>query len=107
MFESISPSFHTQITQAPLLVNDFSILTRYKIGKSKPKAFIVHDEPTITKQALAHPEWFQAMKSEHESLMKNNTWVLFTLPPDKRLIGYKWVYEVKKNAYGSVNKYKA
>lgn len=47
------------------------------------------------------------MKSEYDSLMKNDTWVLNTLPPDRKPIRCKWVYKFKENADGSINKYKA
>jgi hypothetical protein len=40
-------------------------------------------------------EWEKIMSTEHESLMKNQTWDLTTLPPGKKSIGRKWVYMVK------------
>lgn len=43
--------------------NNHLMLSKAKIGHSKPKVYLVHSEPTTTKQALAHPEWFNAMKS--------------------------------------------
>lgn len=86
MYESLSSSFHTQLNQASFLVNDHPTLTRAKTEKSKPKSFIVHSEPTTTKQTLAQSEWFQAMRTEYDSLIKNGTWVLAALPPDRKLI---------------------
>ncbi len=41
------------------------------------------------------------------ALDANATWELMTLPKDKKSIGCKWVYKVKHNADGSMNKYKA
>lgn len=52
------------------------MLTRFKIGKSKPKAFHVHSEPTTTKHALSQPVLFNVIQSEYNSLMKNETWIL-------------------------------
>lgn len=106
-YESLSSSFHTQLNQAPFLVNDHPTLTRAKTEKSKPKAFIVHSEPTTTKQTLAQSEWFQAMRTEYDSLIKNGTWVLTALPPDIKLIWCKWIFKVKENPDQSINKYKA
>ena len=47
------------------------------------------------------------MMEEMEALDKNNTWELTTLPPNKRVVGCKWVYAVKQNAEGKVERYKA
>ncbi|XP_071688322.1 TMV resistance protein N-like [Rutidosis leptorrhynchoides] len=40
-------------------------------------------------------QWEQAMKSEMESLLKNQTWRLTKLPPGKRVLQNKWVFRVK------------
>lgn len=47
------------------------------------------------------------MIAEHESLMKNQTWDLTSLPLGKKPIRCKWVYKVKYKAYGTLDKYKA
>ncbi len=41
------------------------------------------------------------------TLDANATLELVTLSKDKRTIGCKWVYKVKHNVDGSVNRYKA
>jgi transposase InsO family protein len=67
-------------------------------------------EPQSMAEALAGPDaeqWEQAMDAEHESILKNNTWKLTSLPPDRKAIGCKWVFKVKSNADGSVARYKA
>lgn len=52
-------------------------------------------------------EWKQAMDLEMMSLQENNTWELTTLPKGSRAIPCKWVYRVKTNPDGSVDKFKA
>jgi hypothetical protein len=47
------------------------------------------------------------MDEEMVVLNANATWELVTLPKDKKEIGCKWVYKIKHNADGSMNKYKA
>ena len=47
------------------------------------------------------------MDEEMVGLDANHTWESMPLPHDKKFIGYKWVYKVKHNANGSVNRYKA
>ena len=39
--------------------------------------------------------------------MENNTWDLVPPPENKNVIGSKWVYKVKRNADGSVERFKA
>lgn len=39
--------------------------------------------------------------------MKNGTWELIDLPQGAKAIGLKWVFKLKRNADGSINKYKA
>jgi len=40
-------------------------------------------------------------------LAKNNTWEITTLPKGKRPVGCKWIFTIKYNADGSINRYKA
>lgn len=47
------------------------------------------------------------MKDEINSIDKNDTWEQATLPSGHQAIGVKWVYKVKKNANGEVERYKA
>lgn len=47
------------------------------------------------------------MHCELSALEKNGTWILTTLPADKKPIGSKWVYKIKFKADGSVERYKA
>ena len=47
------------------------------------------------------------MDKEIQALEKTGTWVLTPLPIGKRPIGCKWVYKVKLNPNGSVERYKA
>jgi histone deacetylase 1/2 len=47
------------------------------------------------------------MQAEYDALQANNTWSLVTLPQNRSSIGCKWVFRVKENSDGSLNKYKA
>lgn len=64
-------------------------------------------EPTTYTQAIKIPCWKEAMATEIQALEANQTWDLVPLPPDKRPIGCKWVYKIKRHAYGSIERYKA
>ena len=39
--------------------------------------------------------------------MLNNTWTFVKLPPGRKAIGSKWVFKVKENVDGSIDRYKA
>ena len=47
------------------------------------------------------------MQAEYEALLNNHTWSLVPAPDHRKPIGCKWVFRVKENADGTINKYKA
>ena len=49
----------------------------------------------------------EAMKVEYEALMKNETWDLVPYPNEKNVISNNWIYKVKFNSVGDIEKYKA
>jgi len=51
--------------------------------------------------------WIKAMGLEIDAQEENHTWTIEDLPPGKRAIGSQWVYKVKHNSDGSVERYKA
>ncbi|PNF31714.1 hypothetical protein B7P43_G13202 [Cryptotermes secundus] len=52
-------------------------------------------------------KWKEAMGKEMSALHENGTWELVTLPKNAKPIQCKWVYRIKENPDGSVDKYKA
>ncbi|KAK4386639.1 Retrovirus-related Pol polyprotein from transposon RE2 [Sesamum angolense] len=58
-------------------------------------------------QAQGHLEWDKAMAEELKALETNNTWEVTSLPAGKKAIGSRWVYKLKLNPDGSVNRHKA
>jgi hypothetical protein len=50
---------------------------------------------------------FFADSEEMHAIEKNDTWKLTNLPENKKAIDVKWVYKMKKNAKGKVQRYKA
>jgi hypothetical protein len=57
--------------------------------------------------AKQDPKWREAMKEEMYALQKNKTWELVQLPKGKKAVGCKWVFTVKQNPKGEVDRYKA
>eukprot|EP00253_Pinus_taeda_P021484 PITA_21484 len=64
-------------------------------------------EPSTYKEAVKHKEWQQAMVEEYQAVIDNNTWKLVDCPANVKPIGCKWVYRIKYNQTGELEKYKA
>jgi hypothetical protein len=47
------------------------------------------------------------MNEEFSALHKIDTWDLVLLPLGKSVIGCRWVYKIKTNSDGSIERYKA
>jgi hypothetical protein len=46
------------------------------------------------------------MNEELFALHKTDTWDLVPLPSGKSVVGYRWVYKIKTNSDGSIERYK-
>ncbi|GJV63136.1 ribonuclease H-like domain, reverse transcriptase, RNA-dependent DNA polymerase [Tanacetum coccineum] len=68
---------------------------------------LVEDEPKNYKEASSDQKWIEAMKVKLDSINRNNTWELTTLPKGHKAIGLKWVFKTKKDANGNIIKHKA
>ena len=77
---------------------------RYQIYLSQFSAEI---ETQTYHEAAKHPKWVEAMKLEIKALEDNKTWIVVTLPPRKRVIGCRWVYKIKYQASGEVERFKS
>ena len=67
----------------------------------------VTKEPHTYAQAILDPNWQKAMDEELSALQLNQTWTLTLLPAGHKSIRCKWVYKIKYNSDGSVDRYKA
>lgn len=63
--------------------------------------------PKNVQVALEIPKWREAVLEEMTALEKNKTWSVMTLPDGKKTVGCKWVFTVKYNSDGSIERYKA
>ncbi|GKE92139.1 ribonuclease H-like domain, reverse transcriptase, RNA-dependent DNA polymerase [Tanacetum coccineum] len=67
---------------------------------------ILDEEPRNYNEAKLKPQWLKAMKTKLELIVKNNTCKLVPLPKGVVPIGLKWLFKIKRNADGSIIKYK-
>ena len=63
--------------------------------------------PKNWKEAKQDPRWKETMLEKLAALEKNDTWELVPSPPGKKVVDCKWVYTVKQNPEGKVERYKA
>lgn len=84
------------------------------MGTFKPKELTIQaptdwsqQEPTRLSDALSSSHWTAAMGEELLALQRNNTWRLVPAPPSQNIIGNKWIFRIKRNANGDIQRYKA
>ena len=92
-------------------VNDIANYVSYEALSPAYKAFVASLQsvsiPTDWKKAKEDSKWYMAMVEELEALCKNKTWVITPLPLGKKVVNCKWVYTMKQNAEGKIERYKA
>ncbi|GJW82981.1 ribonuclease H-like domain, reverse transcriptase, RNA-dependent DNA polymerase [Tanacetum coccineum] len=81
--------------------------TLNEVYDNTERLLLVEDEPKNFKEASKDEKWIEAMQVEIDSINKNNTWKLTTLPKDHKAIGLKWVFKTKRDANGEILKHKA
>ncbi|CAI7794848.1 unnamed protein product [Closterium sp. NIES-53] len=67
-------------------------------------------EPATLKEALESSdaeEWKKAMESELKSIEENGTWELVELPEGRKVITSKWLFKIKSDADGKIERYKS
>ena len=70
----------------------------------------INDEPMDLNDAMQRDDsklWEEAAQSEYDSIQAAGTWTLVPLPPDRKAIGSKWVFKIKRLANGIIDRYKA
>jgi hypothetical protein len=65
--------------------------------------------PSSYKEAMKDEnssKWFDAMKDEIKSMDINKVWDLVKVPNGAKTVGCKWVYKIKYDSKGNVERYK-
>ncbi|UYV85167.1 hypothetical protein LAZ67_X004795 [Cordylochernes scorpioides] len=98
--------------QEMLPVSDISshpMITRSKVSDSQCN-FALADEPSNYIDAITSSDserWKLAMDEEIDALNKNKTWTLERLADGHKPIGCKWVYKIKTESDGTIQRFKA
>jgi hypothetical protein len=91
--------------------NDISNYISYEALSPSYRAFVAALQavniPSDWQTAKLDPKWCAAMREELEALRKNQTWELTNLPNGKKAVGCKWVFTIKQNPEGKIERYKA
>ena len=66
-----------------------------------------HWIPTTWQQAIKHERWRKAMAAEFNSTNENRTWDLVEATRQMNGVGCRWVFTIKYNPDGSIDRYKA
>lgn len=70
----------------------------------------VDDSPVNLSEAKQRDDWEQwklAIDDEMDALARNKTWTLTSLPAGRKTVKCRWVFKIKKDERGDVQKYKA
>ena len=67
-------------------------------------------EPTCAKEALCGRDsflWLEAMQEEINCLLKNDAWEIVPRPKEKNVVGSRWVFKIKRNQNGMIERFRA
>ena len=64
-------------------------------------------EPSSFEEAVEDPTWVDVTVEEYDSIVRNSAWEIFPRPEGKLVVGSRWIYKVKQDDNGSIEKYKA
>ena len=59
------------------------------------------------KKCLDWPKWKAAIQAELDALTKMKTWQVVERPKGRNVVQCKWVFKIKKDAEGKIERYKA
>jgi transposase InsO family protein len=96
-----------------LLPPDAQLPRRSGRAKSVPKKAsaltmkAVSQEPRTVEEALSGSDSDHWREDEYRSLLENDTWELVDATPGIKPIPVKWVFKIKRDAAGKIERYKA
>lgn len=81
----------------PTYLEDYVLIAEYNVPETFESATTASDSD----------KWRSAMDEEIASLNENHTWELVNPPQNHKIINNRWVFQVKQNSVGEIERYKA
>jgi hypothetical protein len=80
--------------------DDYEIYTSEKLH--------MEGDPTSYEEAMRSPhssKWREAMEDEMRSTSANQVWKLEEIPKGAKIVGCKWVYKIKRDCKGNIDRF--
>ena len=103
IFELKALAAKVAFAQSPSVVNSTKLAKPTSISKLD----YTLTEPPSFKIVAQFPQWCKAMDKEFVALQRQGTWSLVPPFSTQNVVGCKWVFKLKHNSDGSINRYKA
>jgi hypothetical protein len=93
----------------------YSVPQGTTIRVKRPKPFssymalmcdLLEEEPTCFEEAIQRKEWADAMTEEYQSIIKNEVWEIVPRLKNKYVVCSRWLFKIKHDVDGSIEKYK-
>ena len=91
-------------TSKPKYLEDYVLLAE---EEGEMLLLCLNNEPRNFEEARELDIWIEACKDHINSIEKNEVWSLVDLPVGVKPIGLIWIFKIKRNTYGTINKYKS
>ena len=94
------------IIRSPTWMRDYeSEKGLYEEEDTAYQALFASNDLVSFSDAVKSMKWRKTMDVEIEAIKRNDTWELTDLPTEAKKVGLKWVYKIKFNENGEVDKY--
>ncbi|GJS57398.1 zinc finger, CCHC-type containing protein [Tanacetum coccineum] len=110
--ETLEPCKGKRARKAKSYGSDFQLYlvegSRDQIGSQYSYCYSIEKDPRTYNKAMKSQNvafWKEAIDDEIGSIMENNTWVLFNLPPGCKPLGCKWVFKRNMKVDGTIDKF--
>ena len=102
----VEPVRRSQRVRKPAISADYEIYNIEEITE-EPN---MEGDPTSYEEAMRSAyssKWLEAMEDELRSMSSNHVWDLEEIPKGAKTVGCKWVYKIKRDSKGEIERFKA